>query len=244
MDKLKRDINGHLYKKHYKSNQVGGHELTYKGHKIHYTTNQNDYGDRDTVFISGGRDSGRRPCFVLSIKEKKGTLQSLERGDDCFVDRHSSSKDLVLAAFEIAKEQGCAEVYITDNSFKLCPPYRFNLSDVYFISHGKTWYESIIPLQPFNQPYLEKDRARIFKTSWDSISKYLLKEGADLDFVNTSGIHTKEAGSAITVLNRIINLKNETSCQFFAKYTDRILIASKIASLYGKTWIYTKPTEH
>lgn len=246
MDKLKKDINLFLCINHHRNRiQVGGtkakkQEIIYNGHKIYYTSYQNEFNDNDTIFINGGRDSGRRPCFVLSIKGTVGTLQSLERGSDCFVDRHDNSKDLVMAAFQIAKEKGCTDFELTDNSFKSCPPNRFNLSNVYFLTKGITWYESILPIKikSWIETKLNKYRQNVKKTKWTSIAKYLLDAGSNLDFVSTEGVDVNKAGSAMMVLNRIKDMKNDISCKFFSEYTGEILIASKIESFHSTTWIY------
>jgi hypothetical protein len=108
MEKLNRDIRLYYFLNQYDMQMHGGgvreHEVIYNGHKIYYNVSPNIYGDINTIFISGGRDAGRRPCFVLSIKGSLANLTSLERGVDCFVDRFDSSKDLVKLAFRMAKE--------------------------------------------------------------------------------------------------------------------------------------------
>lgn len=244
MDKLNRDINLFLCINHHRNHlQVGGtgrQEIVYNGHKIYYTSYQNEFGDNDTIFINGGRDSGRRPCFILSIKGTVGTLQSLERGTDCFIDRHDNSKDLVKVAFQIAKEKGCTEFQLTDNSFLSCTTDRFSLSDVYFLTKGQTWYESLIPIKilSWDETKLETYRKRAIKNKWSIISKYLISEGVNLDFISTEGIDINKAGSAMAILNRVKEMKNRISCDFFAKYIGQILIASKVEPLRGLSWSF------
>lgn len=213
MDTLKRDINMFLCINHHrKKPQVGGvgrQEIIYNGHKIYYTSYQNEFDDDNTIFINGGRDSGRRLCFILSIKDKIVTLQSLERGPDCFVDRHDNSGDLVSVAFQIAKEKGCTEFELTDNSIRSCPPNRFHLADVYFLTTGKTWYESILPIKikSWDKAKLDRYRQIVSKTKWAIISKYLLTNSVNLDFIKTDGVDLKKEGSAMIILDRI--KKNE-----------------------------------
>lgn len=244
MDKLKRDIGLFLCMRHHKNNiQIGGkrEEAIYNGHKIYYTSYENEFGDKDTIFINGGRDAGRRPCFILSITGTVGTLQSLERGSDCFVDKHDNSRDLVKVAFQIAKEKGCTDFELTDNAFKSClSKNKFNLSNVYFLTKGVTWYESILPItiKSWKESKLNKYRQNVKKTKWSTIGKFLLAAGANLDFVSTEGVDVTKAGSALIVLNRIKDMQNDVSCQFFAEFTGEILIATKIESFHGTSWIY------
>ena len=244
MDKLKRDIHLYLCINHHRDVKVGGkrryHKLMYNGHIIYYNSYQNEYGDKNTVVFNGGRDAGRRPCFSMTIENNTAILQSLERGKDCFEDKHDRSKDLVHVAFQIAKENGCTSLELTDNSSVRCPPYRFHLSNQYFLTTGQTWYESILPIsiKEFSESEMATYRNRAKKNNWITISKYLTNAGVNLDFISTEGIDINKTGSATFVLNRIKDMKNDISCKFFAEHTNKILIASKIPSFYGTSWIY------
>jgi hypothetical protein len=249
MEKLKRDIRLYFSIHNHRPVQDAGgkkkkrQEITYNGHKIYYLEVQNPWDDKDTVFYYGGRDAGRRPCFILSIIGKKGALQSLERGEDCFVDKHGSTKDLVTVAFLLAKEKGCTEFELTDNSSIKCPPYSFSLSDVYFLTHGQTWYESILKIKPKTntEEDLSKYRKQVETNKWSTIADYLIKNEVDLNFISIKAIKDidiNKPGSAMAVLNKIKDLKNDISCIFFAKYTEKILLASGIPSMRGKSWKY------
>ena len=243
MDKHKRDIQLFLSINHHRNVQINrkrANEIMYNGHKIYYNSYENPYGNNHILIIDGGRDSGRRPCFTLTIENNLAILQSLERGDDCFIDRHNKTKDLVHVAFQIAKQNGCTEFELTDNAILRCPPYKFNLSDIYFLTTGQTWYESIIPItiKSLLPSQILEYRNRAKKNKWSTISKYLLSIGAKLDFISTEDIDVNKIGSALTVLNRIKQMKNTISCKFFATYTESILFASNIPSFYAKTWIY------
>jgi hypothetical protein len=241
MNKLDRDIRHFYFINNHDLSQDGGsrrtHEITQNGHKIHYNISANIYGDINTIIISGGRDAGRRPCFQLLINNKEATLQSLERGKDCFIDRHGNTKDLVLTSFKIAKNKGCTIFQLIDNSFKNCPPYRFNLSDVYFLTQGITWYESILPIKIVGRDTSEiaELTRRATTTSWLNISTYLLSIGVKMDF-DVTDIPIDKPGSAMKVLHRIKTMKTKSSCKFFAENTNRILFASNIPPFYGTLW--------
>jgi len=246
MNKLNRDIRLFYFKNRFDMDMRGGatreHEIIYKGHKIYYNNSRNVNGDINTLFIFGGRDAGRRPCFEMSIKDKVASLISIERGVDCFVDRHNNTRDVVELAFQIATERGCTAFNLTDNSYIRCPPYRFNLSDVYFLTTGQTWYESILPIKikSWSEHELEEYRQTVKKTKWTTISKYLSGKGVDLEFITnlTDGVDVNKTGSALAILSRIKHMKNVISCRFFSQNIDKILVASRVPSLYGKLWSY------
>lgn len=172
MDKLNRDIRQHYYINRFNFTIHGGttreHEVIYKGHKIYYNISPNTNDNIDIIFIYGGRDAGRRPCFHMSIKDTTANLNSIERGLDCFVDRYNNTKIMVEIAFQIAKDNGCNKFYLTDNSYISCPPFRFHLADVYFLTKGQTWYESILPIKntDYDESVMAEYRRRAATQTW------------------------------------------------------------------------------
>jgi hypothetical protein len=239
MDKLIRDLRHFYFINGHDPKQIGGpkHEFVYNGHKIYYDTSISKYNIGRTIVIDGGRDAGRRPCFQLTILNKSATLQSLERGTDCFVDRHDNTRDLVLTAFHLAKQKGSKVFELVDNSFKSCPPYKFCLSDVYFLTHGQTWYESILPIKIKSRDESELNvlRTRAQTTTWSSVATYLATYNVILD-LDYGSIDINEPGSAMKVLRQIKTMKNDLSCKFFAENTNRILFISNIPSFHGSLW--------
>lgn len=245
MDKLNRDIHYFYFKNsHDMKTHAGGkrrdNEVIYKGHKIHYNISPNIYGDINTLLINGGRDAGRHPCFHMTMKTGVATLQTIERGADCFVDRHNNTKEMVEIAFQIAKTKGCNKFQLTDNSYISCKFGQFHLSEVYFITKGQTWYESILPIKISGRDDSEMDtyRRRAKTMKWKTVADYLLSKDVNLDFIDVTGININAAGSSMAILNRIKNMKNDTSCNFFNKNTSRILFISNLPSFHGSLWIY------
>ena len=247
MDKLNRDIHNFYFRNsHDMKTHAGGkhrdNEVIYKGHKIYYNISPNIYGDINTLLINGGRDAGRRPCFHMTMKDKVATLISIERGEDCFVDRHNNTKGVVELAFQIAKDKGCNKFQLTDNSYISCKSGSFHLSDVYFLTKGMTWYESILPITciDYDKAQMTQFRNLVLTNSWEPISKYLLEKGADLNFLKPKikDIDVKSKGSAMKVLNIIKAMKNESSCYFFDKHTTNIIIISGLQRMHGTLWTY------
>ena len=72
-------------------------------------------------------------------------LISVSRGITCFLDNKDDSNGIVLAGLEIAKLKGTKTFEFTDNSTKLIEGKKLKLSDLSFITTGKTWYERILP---------------------------------------------------------------------------------------------------
>lgn len=241
MNKLERDIrrfyaseNGLLFQ------NAGGNRkfsYNYKGHTIYYNSEPNINGDPATIIINGGRDAGRRPCFKLTLKDKTATLQTLDRGDDCFVDRFDNSKELVMAAFQIAKSKGATSFELSDNSFKSCPPYKFRLSDMYFVTTGQTWYESILPLKikSYSESKLNSYREIAKNTTWAYMSSYLISRGATIDF-KFKGLDVNKRGSCMEALSIISKMRNDASCKFFNDNLQNIMSASNITSFFTTVW--------
>jgi len=246
MDKLNRDIQRYCFINRFNFTMRGGanrkYEVTYKGHKMYYNSAPDVNGDKHTIFIFGGRDAGRRPCFHLSIKDKVANLISIERGEDCFVDRHNNTKEMVEIAFKIAKDKGCKTFILTDNSYISCPPTaQFKLSDVYFLTTGQTWYESILPIKitEYDDEQMAEYRRRAKTLSWSRVATYLVSKGATLDFIDVADFDINAAGSAMAILSKIKKMKNGVSCRFFAEHTVNIRFIAGLISFHGTLWTYT-----
>ena len=243
MDKLNRDIHYFYFKNsHNMILHAGGkrrdNEVIYKGHKIYYNISPNIYGDINTLLISGGRDAGRRPCFHMTMKNSVAHLQTLERGADCFVDRHNNTKEMVEVAFRLARQNKCSKFELTDNSYISCKNGRFHLADVYFLTKGQTWYESILPINIIRNDDFEMAtyRHRAKTIQWKKVADYLVTKGTSLDFIDISGININDIGSSMAVLGRIKSMKNDISCKFFSENTGHILFISTLPSFHGSLW--------
>ena len=228
MDLLNRDIRYYLLIHPFYGQSGGGGILTFNSYRIKYRKAVNN--STKTLFIYAGRSAGQRPCLVLSINGVEAILQSLERGNDCFVNISSNSKNLVLAAIKLAKKFGATKLMLTDNSFIQCPD-KVHLADLSFLSTGRTWYESIAPFK--SQYDIEKYRSSVQQNKWADILTMAKKRGFELD-INTGTINTEETGSAMKVIAYL--KENKTSCLFFSKMMGELLLWSGIPSLYGTSW--------
>jgi len=212
--------------------QSGGGIVTYNGHRIHVRETIDK--KKHLIFVSAGRLEGKRPCFMMELdtSSRTGTLISLERGRTCFIDVHESSKDLVRVAVTIAKQHGIHEIEFTDNSTIQCP-HKIHLSDLSFLTTGKTWYESILPLEYMSNSPIEDYRRHVLSNSWNDVYHRITMLGFICPF-DTSGIDISAPGSAMKVFARA--KKDKSFCNYFSQYMSLLLVSSGITSLHGDSW--------
>lgn len=238
MDKLNKGVRRPYTCKRLQSGGVQrNNPFIYNGHTIYYNSHPNDDGDPETIFINAGRGKGKNPCFNLAIKDGVATLQSLDRGDDCFADGFDNSRDLVLAAFSLAKRMGCTAFQLSDNSTKSCHSYKFTLSDMYFVTTGRTWYESIlqVKIQKYTESKMDSFRKIVRTAKWADVSYYLISQGESFDF-DFGGLDANMEGSSMEALNMIAKMRNHTSCKFFYECLPKILTAYKLETFHDTLW--------
>lgn len=202
--------------------QSGGvhrnHQYVHKGHTIYYNSEQNINLDPETILINGGREKGKYPCFTLIIKHGLATLQGVQKGADCFTDGYDNTKEMVLAALSLARSKGCTVFQLADNSTKSCYSHKFALSDMYFVTTGQTWYESILPIK--SRKHAEADmrafREKVRSSTWSDVSAYLISKSKSVDF-DFKGLNDNKPGSCMEALAMIAKMKNDVSCKFFCR---------------------------
>ena len=212
--------------------QVGGAEFDdvfdVSGARYYYKTTTKGY----SYTILGGRRKGRRPCIIMfyNAKTKEAALQTIERGDDCSLDWGAPSRLTVLAAVEIARKLGARRLVLTDESSKNIPGGSFDLSLMYFLSSGRTWYETVLSgLRPEKEAAIEAERAAVISATWDSVMAKFPELVVPVDI---SDIDTGAPGSAMRVFRRIKDAKTT----FFVEY-DAALERRKLKNpLKGATW--------
>ena len=101
--------------------------------------------------ISSKKANDKQPCFIMHIKPGSSSeLISISRGKDCFQDNHDLSSDIVSSALEIARLKGAKTFEFTDNSTKIIEAKKIRLSNLSFLTTGKTWYERILTVRLAN----------------------------------------------------------------------------------------------
>ena len=180
--------------------------------------------DSDTVYIHGGES---QPCFELLLDDE-AVLSSVKRQIGCFMDDNPESRDIVRAAYKVAQMYGARTLTLTDNSSIHCPETVL-LSDLSFLTTGKTWYESILPLEcrSFTREALEKYRERALSNTWRAVGDGMLD-------IEITGVDIEEPGSAAHVLGAMKQARS--FCTFLHTEMAELLVRSRIPTMYGTEW--------
>lgn len=206
--------------------------ITVDGHTYRYRCIEE--GD-DTLIYSGGNT---RPCFVLHIypETREALLADIVRVPRCSVSADAPTQAAGLAAFALAKERGVTHITLTDNSAKSLPSgKKFSVVDTLFLTTGKTWYESFLPIQPVSTlaTAIARWRNTVQTNTWDAVFACLTHDRPDIHIpVNLSDIDTSAAGSAMAVLRRIKDARTD----FFADYRYELPKCSGVGNLHGSEW--------
>jgi hypothetical protein len=191
--------------------------------------------DSKTLLINGGN---KRPCFGVFILSNSGEaeLHDFVRSDTCSLDTGATTQTAGKAAFKVSKDYGVKHILLTDNSNRLLPSgKKFNLSLMYFLTSGRTWYESFLPIYPdpsfatsFNQW-----RNTVATNTWDQVQTCLRKYYTEVIIpVSIDNIDTSAPGSAMEVFRRIKDARTD----FFADYGTNLANCSGIGDPQGKVW--------
>lgn len=142
-----------------------------------------------------------------------------------------------MAAFSLAKTMGCTIFQLADNSTKTCHSHKFTLSNMYFVTTGQTWYESILSVKTitYTESEMKAFRERAQTSTWNDVYTYLISKRKLVDF-DFAGLNVNKPGSCMEALNMIAKMKNAVSCKFFADNLDDIMTAQNILSFHGTLW--------
>lgn len=220
-----RDHNVQIIWKHH-----GGATIYVNSHPIQ----TREVTNGNSIFIHGGH---KHRCFEMELfpdRQHAILKDVVRRPDGCFTDDNNNSRDIVRAAYQVAKDRGIKTIELTDNSAKYCPE-RLDLADLSFLTTGQTWYESIIPLTPVNIPLLEEWRNRVRTNTWRYVGHGLFTD------VDTTGIDIDAPGSAMAVLNKL--KLGHKHCRQFYDNMDSLLSRSGILSVSRKEWICHIPQD-
>lgn len=220
-NEVRRGIRDHLFRKSGGAYAEGG------GSAYNYRTNYNG----NTVVFRGGRSEGRPECFLLLMDpDGSAVLQGMKQAPDCSLDPNGTGRSMVLAAVALARKSGAHTLTLTDNSKKYLADgaTSFRLANMYFLTTGQTWYESIMGgLQPLEKiDKIERWRQRVHTNLWGAVEERMRRLVPS--FPSGLGEPTEKA---MDVLRRCRALPT-----FFADYEDELLNASDIGSLYGMDW--------
>jgi hypothetical protein len=226
-------------KRVFKIKQSGGGIITVGSSRFEYYEDKSD----GLFFIKGGKPT----CFTVQMEETRGQkyaiITEIFEHDNCALDGSTESANIVRAAVELAKQYGALWVDLTDNSGICSKTHDFSihLSDYYFLTRGKTWYETIFPFVPKYPEEIDDARQQIMNISWDTViangkrryNKQRIQKMLEELPITTMGINTSSPGSAMTVLRTI---PYEKRCVTYHKYSTMLLNSIGIQSLYASEW--------
>lgn len=211
--------------------QKGGGVISANGFRFKYTT----YMDDNTYVFNGGN---KYDCFMLFINlDHTAHLQGLRRGDNCSIEGGATTRNTLHAAMALAREKGAKTLTLDDTSNKYLPNKKyFSLSDMYFVTTGRTWYETYGGFHPTDEFVDQVARWRhiVATNTWDSVLAALHKAYTDVRVpVDISDIDGSASGSAMIVLQRI----KEANTEFFADYNLNLAQCCGIGALEKIKWI-------
>jgi hypothetical protein len=206
--------------------------MVYDGHPIQIRESV----DGSTLLIQGGRDIATndfaRPCFIVEIEDTHATLLSVEKDTACFTDNWNDSRALVRVAIKLARARGATSFRLTDRSTIRCPD-RISLSDLSFLTTGKTWYESILPglepADPNKRSQLVAWRHAVTTKTWGELVAGFQQLGVPLVM---KGVDPNTR--AMDVLSNI--KRSGRHCSFFATMMERLITVFGVGSLYEWDW--------
>lgn len=229
--------------------QHGGGIITIGNKQFEYFEHAEDDG---ILIIKGSSVDATMPCFILKICPETPTTQrhaemtSITRGVACSLDKTAKSKEIVCAVVNLAKEKKAKWIEFTDMS-SICKDENkstqsISLADYYFLTRGKTWYETICKFIPderyastisyYREFIQENSWADMIKTGKRRYRAEITKMLRDLP-VDLTTIDVNAPGSVMTVLRRI---PPEKRCEFFYKYSYNLLLFNDIGTLFNSVW--------
>ena len=110
------------------------------------------------------------PCvhIVLSDGDPVASLIWVGYNAKCSVDgkmeRGTGTRKMLEFAFRLAKERGATHIELMDDGKIECKGSKIDLSSMYFLQHGMTWYEAKLgfhPREEYAEEYAEMKRHRV-----------------------------------------------------------------------------------
>lgn len=128
---------------------------------------QYDEDDTDLRIILWNPDT---PCMVMVIdkRDKSSVINLIKYDARCTLDgkmeRGDGTRKMVNFAIDLLKEKGATSVSLMDESTVNCNGKEIELGPMYFLKHGKTWYERYFGFKPaerFREAYEQAKKMRM-----------------------------------------------------------------------------------
>jgi hypothetical protein len=192
----------------------------------------------DNGFLIGG-EYGKRECATLLIHKDDeynrmyGELHGFGKGKCGAFGTYPPTKLLALAAWKVCYMYNLSFMILDDTSRIHCAEdMSFSLPDMYLLKHGKTWYQSILPLiaepRMYSRPWSENQH--IAKTNhWASVAAKLSS-----DILVDINIVGREGDLAMDVFRDLH--KRKDACRIFYLYDSAFMIASGLTPASRYIW--------
>jgi hypothetical protein len=163
-----------------------------------------------------------------------GILQGVRNGVNCSASSHATTKDLMRAVWKLAFHKGIRYIEFTDESKLICRPsgVRISLSELYFVSYGHTWYETIWPILASDTVYIDRAREEVAVLRWSDVYSRLHSLARTHFLPSYPGIDATAPGSASAVVRY---LKGQNWCVSVGAFSRDLILAFGI-NIRDITW--------
>jgi len=243
------EYNAHLQLWNYNSTRgIWPTEPMWGEKRVYMQVNGKKYFVRkvDNSYYIGGK-YGKLECALLLVETdtdtgaKYGVLQGVRKGTNCSVPPEDgvTTRNVVLIAWKICFLAGLRFLELGDNSMIHCDDgYSYELANAYLLTHGESWYQSIINVAPYPEPeYAAKgltsaawttSQQRIRALKWADVSRVLPP------MIQTLVSQYAGAGSAMEGFKAIKD--SPIGCWFFQTFTAYLIGAFGLADSKLFVW--------
>jgi hypothetical protein len=250
--------------------QRGGSYATIDGKQYYYYTQTDSFARQ--IYV-GGHSIGDRACVVVSIEphSRVAELQTFESGDHCSVDGSATAQDNLRVALFLAKRERVTRLKLTDEAGKTIDgaggsPVKLDLSHMYFLATGKSWYEAGKTIDGAGGSPVKFDLSHMYflatgKSWYEAYIENLVPEDPILVGIWREYVYTNTWDSVLAALQRrapegvgvpvptddvdtaaagsamiIFRRIKEARTDFFARYNSFLPDATRVGPLKGSKW--------
>lgn len=251
--------------------QLGGvKEIPIKFKDIDFTISK--YKDGNDILYSLF-SSKNENCLTIKInkKEKKAIIMGIGYSPFCFTNeqvKHFKGKTggsllLQLAIKiidEIKEHYGCKQISLVDKSYKYCYKFKIDLSKMYILMYGDTWYgkygfipskngiEDKIKIKKYaiNKEIMEKTKVkhvsglkRYIMDSYDIVSQEKNSEKVLIGKIELSNLYNeyKNEGKLLKDFIQKLLLEYDKSCLLFYLFYEALFDELELTDFHNQSYI-------
>jgi hypothetical protein len=195
-----------------------------------------------TIILISKLSVGLPECFMLKFEMQQNQLyailSSVYSVQKCAPTKHATTSQMIQSIIQLAKERGAAWIDIQDDS-TICDETQFvPLSDYYFLTQGKTWYESIVPFIPERKEEIDYYREKVKSNTWGYVLQNFARANRKkyTEFISELKTLVGPLDNTMLAMNVFKSIPSANKCYIFNKYMAYLLPASDISSIKGFVW--------